>query len=83
MKSRIAVSENPEYNIYFATEPKYFEILDNNPYIHKVIPYNQQMDNLLLMEGQGEHEGFFEITFLPYIGTQRIFNYQDLKFFAD
>lgn len=66
----------PEYNIYFATEPKYFEILDNNPYIHKVIPYNQQMDNLLLMEGQGEHEGFFEITFLPYIGTQRIFNYQ-------
>ena len=65
----------PEYNIYFATKQQYFEILEGNPYIHKVIPYTSALDNLLLMEGQGNHQGFFEIAFLPFIGTQRMLNY--------
>lgn len=65
----------PDYNIYFATKPDYFELLDGNPYIHKVIPYSQSLDNLPAMEGQGEHEGYFEVAFLPFIGTQRMLNY--------
>ena len=54
---------------------KYFEILDGNKYIHKCIPYNKALDRLTAMEGQGNHKGFFEIAFLPFIGTQRILNY--------
>lgn len=65
----------PEYNIYFATKPEYFDILDGNPYLHKVIPYDKNLDNLTAMEGQANHKGFFEIAFLPFIGTQRILNY--------
>jgi len=65
----------PEYNIYFATQEQYFEVLDGNPYIHKVLPYSQHMDALPSMEGQGEHKGYFEIAFLPFIGTQRMLNY--------
>ena len=65
----------PDYNIYFATDPKFFEILENNPYIHKAIPYSQEMDSLLLMEGHAHHEGFFDIAFVPHIGTQRMLNY--------
>tara|TARA_Y100000287_G_scaffold60006_1_gene47155 strand:+ start:321 stop:2228 length:1908 start_codon:yes stop_codon:yes gene_type:complete len=65
----------PKYNIYFATKPEYFEILEGNPYIHKVIPYSKSLDNLPAMEGQSNHKGFFEIAFLPFIGTQRILNY--------
>lgn len=65
-----------DYNIYFATAPEYFEILDANPFIHKVIPYNPKMDDLLWLEGRGEHEGFFEIAYLLHLGTQRLFNYQ-------
>jgi glycosyltransferase involved in cell wall biosynthesis len=65
----------PEYNIYFATKPEYFHILEGNPYIFKTIPYSSHLDNLPTMEGQGEHEGYFEIAFLPFIGTQRILNY--------
>jgi hypothetical protein len=65
----------PNYNIYFATKPEYFEVLDGNPYVHKVIPYNKGLDNLTAMEGQAEHKGYFEIAFLPFIGTQRILNY--------
>ena len=64
-----------EYNLYIATKQEYFDILIGNPYVHKVIPYIPQMDNLLWLEGAGEHNGFFEMAFLPHIGTQRILNY--------
>jgi len=65
----------PDYNLYVATKQEYFDILTANPYVHKVIPYVPQMDNLMWLEGAGEHKGFFEIAFLPHIGTQRILNY--------
>lgn len=65
----------PDYNLYYATKKEYMDILDGNKYIHKVIEYHPTMDNLLWSEGMGNHEGYFEITFLPYIGTQKILNY--------
>jgi len=34
------------------------------------------MENLLTMEGHGVNEGYFDIAFLPHIGTQKIFDYQ-------
>ena len=67
--------QHPEYNLYVATRPENFEILQGNPNVHKVIPYIPQMDNLLWLEGQGDHKGFFEIALLPYIGTQKMFDY--------
>jgi len=65
----------PEYNLYIATKPEYFEILEGNPYVHRVIQYLPQMDQLLWLEGHGDHKGFFEIAFLAHLGTQRLFNY--------
>lgn len=65
----------PNYNLYISTKQEYFDILIGNPYVHKVIPYIPQMDNLLWLEGAGDHKGFFEIAFLPHIGTQRMLNY--------
>ena len=66
----------PEYNIYVATKPEYFDIIACNPYIFRAISYIPQMDNLLWLEGKGDHKGYFEIAFLPHVGTQRFFNYQ-------
>ena len=66
----------PDYAIYFATNPVNFPILYGNPYIHKFIPYQPEMDNLLFLEGAADQQGFFDIAFLPTIGTQKIFNYQ-------
>ena len=66
----------PDYNLYVATEPQNFEILAGNPYIHKVIPYISAMDQLPWLEGTNNHKGYFEVAFLPYIGTQRMFDYQ-------
>ncbi len=71
-----SISESyPDNNLYVATKPELFEILDGNPYVHKTIPYFPQMDNLLWLEGHGNHEGFFEIAFLPHLNTQRLVNY--------
>lgn len=66
----------PEYNIYFATKVEFQEILDNNPYIYKKLVFNSFMENLLSMEGHANGQGYFEIVFLPHIGTQKMFDYQ-------
>ena len=65
----------PDYNLYVSTKPENFEVLEGNKYIHKLIPYTQQMDSLLWLEGQGSHKGYFEIAFLPYSSTQRFLTY--------
>lgn len=65
----------PEYNLYVATKPEYFEVLEGNPYIHKMIQYISQMDSQVWLEGMGSHKGYFEIAFLPYSQTQRFLTY--------
>ena len=65
----------PDYNLYVATKPEFFDLLAGNPYVFKVIGYLPQMDNLLWLEGTGENKGFFEIAYLGYIGTQRAVDY--------
>ena len=63
-------------NIYFATSPEFFDLLDGNDYIYKTIPYDPKMDDLLWLEGKGKHKGYFNVAYLLHLGTQRIFNYQ-------
>ena len=65
----------PDHKIYYATSPKYFGVLDGNPYIHKCIPYHEELANLPLMEGKGENKGYFDMVFIPFLGTQRVINY--------
>lgn len=62
----------PEYNIYFVTQPQFFPMIDDNPFVHKIIPYSAGMDNLLFWEGRGNYKGLVDIAFLPFIETQRI-----------
>ena len=65
----------PDHNLYFATKKEHFCILEGNPHIHRMLEYIPQMDNLLWLEGYGNHQGYFEIAFLPHIGTQKMLNY--------
>ena len=65
----------PEYNIYIITKPQYFNMVDDHPDVHKLIPFQNGIDNLHFLEGKSDHEGYFEIAFLPHIGTQRYLNY--------
>jgi len=65
----------PDYNIYFITTPDCFDVLDGNPYIHKTIPYSDQIDNTFILEGRGDHEGYFDIAYFPNLATQRFVSY--------
>ena len=65
----------PNKDLYFATKKEYLPILQGNEYIHKTLEYAPQMENLPLMEGRLGHKGYFEICFLPHIGTQRHLDY--------
>ena len=65
----------PDHNIYFATKKQFYPLIEDNPYIHKVIPYSKSMDNIHFMEGQGNNLGYFNICYLPYAGTQRFITY--------
>jgi glycosyltransferase involved in cell wall biosynthesis len=65
----------PEHNIYFVTLPQFFEIVNEHPAVHKILPYSPIFDNLLFLEGQGSHQGYFEIAFLPFVTTQKHFTY--------
>ena len=66
----------PDHNIYFVTQPQFFELVNDHPAVHKTIPYSTVFDNLFFLEGQGSHKGYFELAFLPFVTTQRHFTYQ-------
>jgi glycosyltransferase involved in cell wall biosynthesis len=64
-------SLHPEYNLYIFTDPNYFDLIRDNPAVHKTLPYNALCENLPFLEGQFNHKGFFEIAFLPTVTTQK------------
>ena len=64
-----------KYNLYIFTQPQYFPYIDDNPHIHKLIPYSPSIESPLLMEGAGDHEGLFEIVFYPHTTTQKNMSY--------
>ena len=64
-----------DYKIYFVTKTQFFPLINSHPDIENLIPYESGMDNLLIWEGQGSWEGYVDIAFLPFIGSQRHLNY--------
>jgi len=63
------------WDLYVASESKFKSIFDGNKNITNWIPYMPEMENHILMEGSGEHNGWFDICFTPHISTQRSMNY--------
>lgn len=60
-----------KYNLYVFTQPQYYQYIDDNPHIHKLLPYNPSVENSVLLEGVSEHEGVFEMVFYPNTTTQK------------
>jgi hypothetical protein len=61
----------PKYNIYIFTRPEYFNFIEDNPYIHKCMEYSESLENVIILEGGGNHKGFFEMAFYPHTTTQK------------
>jgi len=64
-----------DHDIYIFTMPTFFPYIEDNPKVHKVLPYSNTIDNSRFLEGVGEHKGFFELAFFPSYGTQKFSNY--------
>jgi glycosyltransferase involved in cell wall biosynthesis len=64
-----------DWALHFITKPEFFEILDLNRDIDKLVPYSQEFDNLILMEGSGNHNGYFNVLYPLHFGTQRILSW--------
>lgn len=65
----------PDHDLYVACEPMYFEILEGNPYIHRVIPYSPAMESEIQMTGSGNFKGYFNVYCNVALATQKYLNY--------
>ncbi len=65
----------PDYDIYFFTRPEYFALIDECPLIHKYCEFEEEMDDCFYFEGRANHEGYFDLAFLPFLETKRVLNY--------
>ena len=57
----------PDYSLYFITQPNLFPLVDSNPFIKKCLPYISQFEDILSLEGFGDHKGCFDIVFSPFL----------------
>ena len=65
----------PRHNIYIITKPQYYQYIEDNPYIHKCIAYSPSIDNPFILEGAGDHAGYFDLAFFPNTTTQKFVTY--------
>lgn len=65
----------PDYALYVSTKPQFRDIVDANPYVSRWIEYNPMMENLTWLEGHSNHNGYFNIAYLPHLMTQRCIGY--------
>jgi len=66
----------PEWALYVATKPEFRDIVAGNPYISKWLEYNPLMDNAVWLEGDKNHNGFFDVAYMPHVVTQRAICYR-------
>ena len=65
----------PKKNIYVFTKEKYFHMIDDNPHVHKILKFQNGIDNCYILEGRGAQKGYFDIAFLPHCTTQKTYSY--------
>ena len=58
----------PNSKIYFATQPKYFDLLKGNPHVYKCVPWNEGMLQSELLEE------VFDLALTPNIETHYVFS---------
>jgi len=75
IESLRSIYDFENWDLYVSSDSKYKQIFEGNKNITNWIPYIQDMENHMLMEGIGDHPGWFDICFTPHLSTQRSMNY--------
>lgn len=65
----------PAHNLYYACDPKYFDILKYNKNIYKCLPFDPRMTNEIWATGQGKTKGLFDVYINLGVQTQNMLNY--------
>jgi glycosyltransferase involved in cell wall biosynthesis len=65
----------PDKKIFFITQPEFYDLINDNPFVYKLIPYSKSFENPYHLEGRGSHKGFFEMAFWPHALTQKTHTY--------
>lgn len=60
----------PDWALYVATKSEYKDILNANPFVDKWLEYNPMMNNAFWLEGNKNHDGYFNVAYLPFTQTQ-------------
>ena len=70
----------PDHDIYFFTKNEHFEIVNSNPYVYKVLPFFNKLNDPLYLEGKGDNKKYFDIVYAPYLSVRNNFirNSQDV-----
>lgn len=61
----------PQHNIYFITRQEHFPLIEDNPFVHKCVLYSEMLENSFILEGAGNHKGYFDLAFMPTTTTQK------------
>jgi len=62
----------PEWALYVSTKREYKEIVDGNSLVDKWIEFNPAMENIVFLEGNNSHKGYFNVAYMPYLTTQKL-----------
>lgn len=57
-------------NIYIFTNPENFQYIEDNPHVHKCLEYSDSLENPFILEGVGDHEGYFVAAYYPTATTR-------------
>ena len=61
----------PDYNLYVATNSELIQILQGNPYIHKIIPYDDYLSN----PNDLEEKQYFNVVYSPQINDNNFHHF--------
>lgn len=65
----------PSKKIYIFTDPKFFDFINDNPNVYKLLPYDPKIESHYFLEGARNHKGFFDMAFFPNVMTQKTHTY--------
>lgn len=70
---------NPDFDLFFACDKKYHDLISSNPYVYKVLDYTTEMENENLMIASSKSEPYFDYYCNLGILTQRHVNYHGIN----
>jgi len=64
-----------DFDLYIGCEPRFADVFVGNPFVHKILPYQDFMESELACVGAAQKDKLFDIYMHPAIQSQRQLNY--------